>query len=198
MSLVIINENDDYYIKLAKRYCNFSNAHDLELIREMIHKDATIYGHHGVDDIMEGIKIFRVQHQNVSWIFHRFNLIGKVDHDDHAINNNKDEQLVRVSFNFDRHWYNKNEERFKCTATEYIDFTSDGLMMSIGYIDGPSEPIHIQAAEGTVPGLEALGQEAQTELKNHSSTTKKYSINSSHPPNISTNQRRRNQSLTFF
>ena len=140
MSVVIINENDNQYIKLAKRYCNFSNAHDLELIREMIHKDATIYGHHGVDDIMEGIKTFRVQHQNVSWIFHRFNLIGKVDHDDHAINN-KDEQLVRVSFNFDRYWYNEKDERLKCTATEYIDFNNGGLMMSIGYIDGPSEPI---------------------------------------------------------
>ena len=137
MSVVIINENDDYYIKLAKRYCNLSNAHDLQSIREMIHKDATIYGHHGVDNIIRGMKTFRHHYPNVSWIFHKFNLIGKVDDDE--INNN--EEQVRVSFNFDRYWYNKNDERLKCSATEYIDFTNDGFMISIGYVERPSEPI---------------------------------------------------------
>jgi len=36
----------------------------------------------------------------------------------------------------------------KCTAKEYIDFTSDGLMISIGYIEEPSEPIFIQTMGG--------------------------------------------------
>jgi len=48
-----------------------------------------------------------------------------------------------VPFTFDRYW-DKNDERLKCTATtEYIDFNNDGLMMIIGYIKKPSvsEPI---------------------------------------------------------
>ena len=53
--------------------------------------------------------------------------------------------VVRVSFAFDRYWHKKIGERLKCTATEYIDFTSDGLMMSIGYIENPSEPIPSEA-----------------------------------------------------
>ena len=150
MSVVIINENDNQYIKLAKRYCNLSNAHDLESISEMVHKDATIYGHHGIKDIMKGMKTFRGQYRNVSWIFHRFNLMGKVDDD--VINSNEEQLVVRVSFNFDRYWDNKNDERLKCTATEYIDFNSDGLMMNIGYIERPSEPIPIQTTENALNG----------------------------------------------
>ena len=135
MSKVIINENEDYYIKLAKRYCNLSNRHDLQSIRKMVHKDATIYGHHGVKDIIKGMNTFREQYPNVSWVFHKFHLIGKI------FDNNIKQLVTRVSFTFDRYWHNKDDERLKCTATEYIDFTSDGLMMSIGYIEGPSEPI---------------------------------------------------------
>ena len=82
MSVVIINENDDQYIKLAKRYCNLSNAHDLQSISEMVHKDATIYGHHDIGDIMKGMKTFRVLYPNVSWVFHKFHLIGRVDDDE--------------------------------------------------------------------------------------------------------------------
>ena len=134
MSLVIINEDDDQYIKLAKRYCNLSNAHDLQSISEMVHKDATIYGHHDIGDIMKGMKTFRVLYPNVSWVFHKFHRIGKI------FNNDIKQLVTRVSFTFDRYW-NMKGGRLKCTATEFIDFNNDGLMMSIGYIDGPSEPI---------------------------------------------------------
>ena len=102
----------------------------------MVHKDATIYGHHGIKDIIKGMNTFRDQYTNVYWVFHKFDLIGRVES-----SCNNEEQLVRVSFTFDRYWGKKDEERLKCTATEYIDFNNDGLMMSIGYIKKPSEPI---------------------------------------------------------
>jgi len=101
----------------------------------MVHKDATIYGHHdNIDDFMKGMKTFRVLYPNVSWVFHKFNLLGKI------FNNSIKQLVTRVSFTFDR-YRNMKGGRLKCTATEYIDFTNDGLLMSIGYIDGPSEPI---------------------------------------------------------
>jgi len=62
----------------------------------MVHKDATIYGHHGIKDIMKGMKNFRHQYRNVSWIFHKFHLIGKI------FNDNIKQLVVRVSFTFDR------------------------------------------------------------------------------------------------
>ena len=45
---------------------------------EMVHKDATIYGHRGIKDIIKGMNTFREQYPNVSWVFHKFHLIGKI------------------------------------------------------------------------------------------------------------------------
>ena len=50
--------------------------------------------------------------------------------------------LTRIEFFFHRCWVgpNDNQQTFMCTATEYIDFTPDGLIQHIGYITHPSQP----------------------------------------------------------
>ena len=50
--------------------------------------------------------------------------------------------LTRIEFFVHRYWVdpNDNQQTFVCTATEYIDFTADGLIQHIGYITHPSQP----------------------------------------------------------
>ena len=118
------------YAKLGEQYGNLSNAHDLEGIRAMIAPDATIYGNTGADSIIAGMTAFRKTFKDVTWRFtDGFKLAGSPN-----------ANLTRVSFYFVRHWRDEARGGMSCTATEYIDFTEDGLMQAIGYINGPSEP----------------------------------------------------------
>ncbi|KAL7547020.1 hypothetical protein ACHAWF_010342 [Thalassiosira exigua] len=118
------------YVKLAERYGDLSNAHDLEGIRAMIAPGATIYGNTGVDSIIAGMAAFRRTYKDVTWRFA----------DGFEIASLPNNGLTRVVFSFVRHWRDDSHGGMSCTATEYIDFTDDGLMKAIGYISGPSEP----------------------------------------------------------
>ena len=84
---------------------------------------ATIYGLSGTDTIIDGMKQFRKKFSPVTWIF-------------------PNGFLTRIEFFFHRCWVgpNDNQQTFMCTATEYIDFTPDGLIQHIGYITHPSQP----------------------------------------------------------
>ncbi|OEU12211.1 hypothetical protein FRACYDRAFT_244468 [Fragilariopsis cylindrus CCMP1102] len=114
-------------------------------VRAMIapNEMATIYGSSGTDTIIDGMKQFRKNFPRVTWIFPN----GFIQ----QINNRKtsattttqdNSNLTRIEFFFHRYWVdpNDNQQTFVCTATEYIDFTADGLIQHIGYITHPSQP----------------------------------------------------------
>ena len=76
------------------------------------------------------MRTFRETFKDVTWRFT----------DGFKLANSPTDNLTRVTFYFVRHWRDEARGGMSCTATEYIDFTDDGLMQAIGYISGPSEP----------------------------------------------------------
>ncbi|MGK3760300.1 MAG: Ala-tRNA(Pro) deacylase [Bacillariaceae sp.] len=131
------------YVKLGERYGQLSNAHDLDGIRKMIapnEKSTIIYGLSGTDTIIDGMKQFRKKYPRVTWIFPK----GFI-HVKSPTSQDKEDTttLTRIEFFFRRYWVDPNgtkQQTFMCTATEYIDFTPDGLIQHIGYITHPSQP----------------------------------------------------------
>jgi hypothetical protein len=128
------------YVKLGERYGQLSNAHDLDGIRKMIapNEKATIYELSGTDTIIDGMKKFREQFPRVTWIFPN----GFIQQINKKSSTTTQDNLTRIEFFFHRYWVdpNDNQQTFMCTATEYIDFTPDGLIQHIGYITHPSQP----------------------------------------------------------
>ena len=119
------------FVALARKYGDLSNKHDLNGIRAMLHPDAVCYGFKGKNKIIEGMTNFRIQHDQVHWVFtNGFHEVTSTDN-----------SSVRVEFFFYREWF-QDSKAFQCNATEYIDFCSyEGLIKCIGYTKEPTSPI---------------------------------------------------------
>ena len=127
------------FIALAVKYGDLSNVHGLNGIRNMLHTDAVCYGFKGRDKIIQGMTLFRKQHDRVHWMF---------PNGFHEVTSTNDSN-VRVEFFLHREWF-IDGKGVKCNATEYIEFCSqEGLIKYIGYTKEPSDYIDAPYAKNT-------------------------------------------------
>ena len=114
----------------ANRYCALSNLQSFDAIAAMIDpNDACVYGNRGTDNIMTGIKSFHEKYCNVFWIFKSYS---------------EEANASKILVDFDRYWSQKQEDSstaiYCSSASEIIEFSSEGLILSIAYRSHPTEP----------------------------------------------------------
>eukprot|EP01041_Mallomonas_annulata_P010057 gene10057-20954_t len=110
-------------LRYGQLYGALSNIKDLSRIRTMIDDNATVYGYHGPTDIMEGMDKFYQTYHNVFWTYPNGFRIKSMD---------------IIEFDFDRYWTDKDSGSvMRCQATEFIRFTSDGMIAEIDYTRRP-------------------------------------------------------------
>jgi hypothetical protein len=119
------------FVRLGEKYGKLANAHDFVGIRAIISPSATIYGFKGPDAIIEGMTNFRRTFKQVMWRYPTGFKQTDADESD----------LTRVEFLFNRYWTDEERGVLMSTATEYIDFTSGGLMQNIGLVVEPTAAV---------------------------------------------------------
>ena len=93
--------------------------------------NALVYGSKGVDNIMLGIQEFYKKYDDVFWIYK-------------SISEMKHPQKILIDF--DRFWSVEKDGMiskgvYRSSASEIIEFNSEGLIISIVYSCPPTEPV---------------------------------------------------------
>ena len=115
----------------ANRYCALSNLQNFDAIAAMIDpNDACVYGNRGTDNIMRGIKSFHEKYRDVFWIFKSYN---------------QEMNTLKILVDFDRYWSENPADSsstaiYCSSASEIIEFSSEGCIVSIAYKNHPTEP----------------------------------------------------------